>query len=193
MILDHHSVQQALCNGLSVVDLFSGQIHFTEEFESQDILLKCDNILSMHFFHKLWNYEQRLNYLVEEENSILLTFRTFIEYGASSYESVVLKKSLETISKFVQSFAGDIDTSWKSYTSPNGTFGSIEFLPDLFVEPLQDKMYFMNEMVKTQLFVSYVEEKMNLEQSNDGSDASLAQIRIARWVSKRWKNRSANR
>merc|ERR1712232_849350 len=109
----------------------------------------------------MWNYEQRLICLSAIKNSTLLSFKRFIEFGTSSLESVTLKKILRSINKFMKNLLG-IHTSfnaWNRYTSSSEDFDSIQFLPDLFLEPQHDQLYFIEEMVKTQLFASFVQEK----------------------------------
>lgn len=55
IVLNHYSVQQALYNGLSIVDLYSGEVHFTKEVETQNILIKCDSIQTINIFEKMSN------------------------------------------------------------------------------------------------------------------------------------------
>jgi len=191
LIINDDSVQRALCNGLTVVDLLSGEVHFTKEVESHDVLLMCDNILTMHTFQKMLNYGKRLKYLVAQEDSTLLSFKSFVEYGASPNESIVLKKSLQTINKFMTSLAGDLQAShdsWKIFTKRNNDSDEIEFLTGRLIQPLQDKLHFLEKMVETQLFVSYVNKKIKLDLSTDLSETSLAAKKtIATFVTKYWK------
>jgi len=190
IILNDDSVQSALYNGLSVVDLFSGEVHFTKETESLDLLLKCDSILTMSKFEEMSNYEHRLQYLVTKEFS-LLSFKTFFEYGASPSESVVLKKSLRAIKTFMKRLAGDMHSSpdaWKKFTLLCKDTDKIEMLPNLLLQPLKDEIIFLEMMVETQLFASYVEESMKIN-SSDVKAIEEAKMTISAWVRKYWKNR----
>jgi len=94
------------------LNLNSGEVYFTKDVETQDILSKWDNCLTLNIFHKMSNYENRLKFLVlKGKNSALLSFKTFVQYGASARESVVLKNALRSIRKFTESFAGDMHGS----------------------------------------------------------------------------------
>merc|ERR1712032_880643 len=136
------------------------------------------------------NYEHRLQYLVTKETS-LLSFKTFIEYGASPSESVVLKKSLQVINKFMKRLSGDVHSSpdaWKKFTLHCKDTDKIEFLPNLLMQPLKDEIIYLEMMVETQLFASYVEESIRIS-SFDVKVIEAAKTTISAWVRKHWKNR----
>jgi len=165
MIMNHYSVQQALYNGLSIADLYSGEVHFTKEVETQNILIKCDSIQTINIFEKMSNYEQRLRSLVIKVDSTLLSFKSFIEYGASPSESVVLKNSLRSINEFIKSFAGDMHSeydAWRKYSFLNKD-NEIEFLPSRLLQPLKDKLALFENIVETQLFEAYIESKIEMD------------------------------
>jgi len=191
MILNDFCVQQALHYGLSVVDLYSGEVHFTKEVEFQNMLIKCDSILTTNIFVKMSNYEQRLRYLVTKEDSTLLSLKLFIEYGASSSESVVLKNSLQSINSFIKSVAGDMQSSydaWKKYSFLNED-NEIIFLPNRLLQPLQDKLVLLENMVETQLFSAYIEDKVEMESDDMFRKHEAEEKTIAMWVRRYWKKR----
>merc|ERR1711933_305748 len=184
MILNDYCVQRALYNGLSIVDLYSGEVHFTKEVEFQNVLIKCDSILTTNIFVKLSNYEQRLRSLVAREDSTLLSFKLFIEYGASPSESVVLKNALLSINDFIKSLVGDMHSSydaWKKYTLLDED-NEIEFLPNRLLQPLKDKLALLENMVETQLFSAYIESKVEMESDDLFKKHEAEKKIIATWV-----------
>merc|ERR1712060_533565 len=123
----------------------------------------------------------------------------FVQCGASARESVVLKNALRSIRKFMESLAGDMRASnnaWRKYTFMNKN-NDVEFLPNLLLQPLKDEMDFLEKMIETQLFMSYVEwqvktdpfNKIDDENMIDDGSTEAAKLKIATLVSKFWKRR----
>merc|ERR1712060_470537 len=123
----------------------------------------------------------------------------FVQCGASARESVVLKNALRSIRKFMESLAGDMHASnnaWRKYTFMNKN-NDVEFLPNLLLQPLKDEMDFLEKMIETQLFMSYVEWQVKKDPFNKINDEDMftdesdkaARIKIATLVSRYWKIR----
>merc|ERR1719410_1056496 len=102
-----------MLDGLSILNLVTGKIQFSLEAECVDLSLKCSSLQELTIFRKMPSYEKRLQELVCESNgkSTLLSFKSFVQHGASPRESVVLENSKRMIENFMTSLSGDISES----------------------------------------------------------------------------------
>jgi len=174
-------VINAMSEGLSVINLSSNTFSITNDPSIISFIQKCYDPVSSELLY----YQSELKGLVKNKKSALNSFKRFFEFGASNEERKVLESVRQIISKYLLSFSGSLCTmqGFKKFGVFDEKTNEFDFFPDKFLEPLRAQLSFQETMTKTQMFLSFIEEKKTRLDLLEGSNANF----IADWLCFRWR------
>ena len=132
-------------------------------------------------YNEPYHYQERLEELKNNEMSSLHSFKQFIRHGLSPDEYVTLNSIKESIGRFFTHFASSIskhEDRWKDFTVKDSLTNEINFSGQKFYAPTTHLLEFQKLFSKTQLLVSYFEEK---RMHSNVEEYHAAQL-IADWV-----------
>lgn len=185
---------EAMQNGLSMVNIDDGFVMVTSEDGIADILPVCSKLQ-----HVLTSLQSRLELLVSSDFSLipsgLKSFESFLKYGLTPHEVVTLRSIRNSFREHTSRFAGDLVTSTnahRKYGLVNQVTNEFEFYPSFFLEPRQLDLKFQEQMVHTQLFVSFVDKKRKEDMKTKG-ESIKAENMLARWIYKHWRRKQERR
>jgi len=171
--IDSSHVQHSITNGLSVINLVTGDVLFTTDEEISHFVETFDGIIFKSLIvEKLDDYQCRIEMFRKH------TIRDFFKHGYSNEERSTLKSFRELMYEFFQNFAGDIaqPNGWKYYGAVDAKSGSFKFCPTLFIEHLKYLFDFQEVLVQTRLFNTYFKHKKTEEIISSTSTQFTTQI-----------------
>lgn len=176
-------VKDERMTGLTVIDVTSCKILWTEEVEIRKNMFARVRSMMKHWYryNEPYHYQERLEELKNNEMSSLHSFKQFIQHGLSPNELITLNSIKESIASFFAHFAGSISKykdGWKDVTAKDSLTNEINFSGDKFYAPTTHLLEFQKLFSKTQLLVSYFEEK---RMHSNVEEYHAAQL-IADWV-----------
>jgi len=149
-------------DGLSVLNLDYGQLMISDS----DLI--GETIRTHGSQSGVEIYSARIKELVDRNNSVSDSFRSFFTHGFSTKEQITLNSSRRTIRKHLHSLAGVLHSkpdSWPAYLKYNEYSKAHEFTPTMLLEPLRKtimhQLKYQEMMAHTQLFVGFVENLKN--------------------------------
>ena len=182
---DDDRVLAAMQEGLSVLNLSSGNFSITAEYGIEEMLRRAATPSTQLAF-----YQARVRHFATDESSALQSFGTFFKTGPTLKESLTLQSLKSIIKQHLQSFSGPLlehPDTWKLFGDFNDITGTFDFSPDKFLQPLKDQMIFQLQfqemMTHTQLFVGFVEEIQRYCETRDEMLFSDQAQFIADWLS----------
>jgi len=130
-----------------------------------------------------YNQKPRQNQLTIRSASIRMA--TFL-YRMHQDEKKIVNDILNLIHGYNKKLCGDLTnpTGWRSYGAMNSSTGEFEFYPQWFMEPLELQVQFQEQVIHTQMFVSFM-DKQRIAYT---SKAAYRQF-IGDWLSYRMKLR----
>jgi hypothetical protein len=175
----------AMANGMSLLNLSTKTLHITSEAGISKMLS-----LDPYLREQLRCIRERLQHsLKNNPSSSIHSFHRFIRYGFSPKESVVLDAACMALENHFSRYCGDLAMScnaWKQYGTMEVETGKFSFNSDWFMNPIRADQVFHEEMVKTQLFQGYVDERrkdqLEVEKMKRGDVGKF----IAEWIYDRW-------
>lgn len=90
-------------------------------------------------------YQKRLEEYSRRPSSNLHSFQSFFMHGASRKESLTLCKIRGVIKNHLSQYTAGLNArsdAWQQYGEFNEAFGTFDFCPDKFIQPLKDRMIF---------------------------------------------------
>merc|ERR1711862_679837 len=183
-------VKDAIRDGLTVVNLTSGEIHWTQEAEIRDKKLLKSHliILLMTGLNELGYYEKRLKYLASNKSSSLYSFKELLLNGTSSKESITLNSVKKFVENCLTQFAGILakyEDGWKKFGEKDEYSNEIIFSARRFNMPLIRLLEFRKIFGNTQLLSCYYEEKKT--STKNKSKHGFYALFIADWVYFNWQ------
>jgi len=118
------------------------------------------------------------------KDSNLISFKSFFQFGASLDESKVLQSIRDVFEDHLKNLSCISEPDdYKKYGVFDEETGEFDFFTDKFLEPLRAQMEFQENMITTQYFLTFFEEKKKRLDLLEGPSAKF----IADWSSFRWQ------
>uniref|UniRef100_A0A7S0GHK8 UDENN domain-containing protein n=1 Tax=Proboscia inermis TaxID=420281 RepID=A0A7S0GHK8_9STRA len=170
-----HRVTEAIEDGMSVLNLSEWSLRITND----DSILRLLNT-PPHLRSILESLRQRLDDLVSKEFRLLhdpLSFGTFLENGFGRRATLTIASSRRAIFSFMKDLAGDVAKQrglWRRYGVYEDSSG-FEFYPSLLIDQFRSELLFREELVRTQMFVGFVDSmrKSDLDVIKSGADENI--------------------
>ena len=92
--------------------------------------------------------------------SATIRMATFL-YRMHQEEKKIVNDILTLIHDYNKKLCGDLTnpTGWRSYGAMNSSTGEFEFYPQWFMEPLELQVQFQEQVIHTQMFVSFMDKQ----------------------------------
>jgi hypothetical protein len=175
---------EAMSHGMSLLNLSTKTLHISSEPGISKMLS-----LDPYLREQLRCIRERLQHLAKNPSSSLLSFNRFVRHGFSSKESVALDSACMALENHFSKYCGDLAvdcTAWKQYGTIHVETGKFDFQPEWFMNRTRADQVFHETMVKTQLFMGYVDERrrdqLEVEEMRRGEVGKF----IAEWIYERW-------
>lgn len=184
-ILVDDRVSEAINDGMIVLNLDAGSTHAASQLSGQSKLAFSQTLVS---HGRILQYEKRLKRLIENDTSALLSFTKFFEQGASAQEALTIQSLKQVIR---DSFSNNIrfdfndEDQWKKFSDFDEVTRSYVFNPSKLIPHYRNQYKFLDCMIKTQLFIEYLQGRTNKIKSDDPNA-----LFIADWLSFKWKRRN---
>jgi hypothetical protein len=182
-------VKEAMQTGLSIVDLYNGELHITPRSAIKDVVRS-----SLHAPRvKLENYQRRIDCLSQNKDSTLHCFKSFVQHGFSPRERLTIRAIRDTIREDLQRLlcvSMDDNTLWEKFGTINAQ-NEFAFDQQSYMEPARLHMLcqvqFKEMATKTQIFVGYVEAQCRAALDRKKLTTGMEALVIAHWLARRWK------
>ena len=135
------------------------------------------------------NFGQNPRYKRLTIRSATIRMATFL-YRMHQEEKKIVNDILTLIHDYNKKLCGDLTnpTGWRSYGAMNSSTGEFEFYPQWFMEPLELQVQFQEQVIHTQMFVSF----MDKQRMSYTSKSTYRQF-IGDWLAFRMKLRNKYR
>ena len=106
------------------------------------------------------NYSQNPRHKRLTIRSATIRMATFL-YRMHQEEKKIVNDILTLIHDYNKKLCGDLTnpTGWRSYGAMNSSTGEFEFYPQWFMEPLELQVQFQEQVIHTQMFVSFMDKQ----------------------------------
>lgn len=178
-------VNSAMEEGMSIINLTSKTFSPTSEDGVIDFMRRCNDPVS----HVLNYYEKKLDRLMKTKSSSLTSFKSFFQNGASLEESKILDCMRDVLEEHFEELSCiSKPDDYKKFGVFDPETREFDFFPDKFLEPLKAQLEFQENMITTQYFLTFFEDKKKKLDILEGPSAQF----IAGWIYRQWKKRKQN-